>query len=255
VAFSLAACGIEEPSPTGEVLTWETGKGDSTSCTAVDQLSADLTVLRASTKGRAASASNTVPANFNIDGSRCNIVASEPYDGFDCQFYDVCEVVTLDCTSHLKQLVWNTPFTHRVQFERVYHMANATEDRYLSETMNCQVVEITTVTRDAALTDADAIGFYYDGHTTVIPRQQWKNVGSATLANGEAATLHAFGGLSVCWGGSFSSSRGAVEFKPFLLHRDDDTCYRNWDDVPQNYRIGLGDAPGEFDRSHELLKH
>ncbi len=246
-------------------FTWE-GKEDlfGGSCDEFHQASPDITVLNAQLIGRAAPSSNTVPADFNVDCGMCNVLRSEESNAYDCQFYDVCEEMTLDCTSQLERMT-GLPFLTEAVFDNVFYVSTTYDDdaptehagetihRYYSEGFNCSILEIVTVSRSDALPYADGIGFYYSGQVAYFPIENMYPIGEVTLANGEPGTLHRFGALALCWAGSMSSSAAGVsEFKPFMLFGDESTCYFNWDSVPENYRISVHTR--SFDRSGELLR-
>ena len=246
-------------------FTWE-GKEDlfGGSCDEFHQASADITVLSAQLIGRAAPSSNTVPADYNVDCDWCDVLRSEEAESYDCQFYDECLDMTLDCTSQLERMT-GLPFLTTAVFDNVRYVSTTYEEdaptehagetvsRYYAESFNCNILEIVTVSRSDALPWADGIGFYYSGQVAYFPIENMYPIGEVTLANGEPGTLHSFGALSLCWAGSMSSSSATVnEFKPFLLFGDESACYFNWDAVPENYRISVHTR--SFDRSGELLR-
>lgn len=251
------------PSTTSEVAEHLKGSkadfgGD---CEPVHQASRDITVLSARILGRFAPDTNTVPADFNVDCSRCDVLEQEETNGYDCQFYDVCVQQTLDCSSEISRLT-DMPFVNGAVFDNVYYVANQpSEDNgweghedWHSEGFNCSVLEITTAARSEALPTAATVGFWFDGEFTQLSLRDAMEVGTATFNTGEAATLHRFGAVAICWRGSVSSSMSTEhEFKPFLKYEGDDgRCYFNWDAVESNYRISS--FTREFDRSWELLQ-
>lgn len=232
------------------------GKADALDCNLVHESSQDISVLKAQTLGRIAPGSNTVTANYNVDVSECTVLAEQPGGGYDCQFYDDCKDMTVDCTDAITAetgLTTISEATFRVRYTKRTNPSGETAERYLSENFNCQQLEITTVTRTDALPFASGIGFYYDGHTAFVPASELEAIEEVTLANGESGTVHQFGGLTLCWAGSMSSSMSQVtNFKPFVVYEAGDTCYVGWDSVPENYRITV--STRFFDRSPELLQ-
>ena len=194
----------------------------------------------------------------------CDTLADREYDGHDCQFYDVCREIEVDCREELGRMT-GTTFLDTARFGNVVYTsvdvpadaprndAGRVVHDYHSERFNCGVVEIVTASRAAALPFAKAVGFYYGGDVSGFTPDALTKVGSVTLANGEAGVLHTFGALSLCWAGSMSSSgRQVDEFKPFMLFEHERTCYVSWDAVPSNYRFDVHTR--SFDRSGEVLR-
>jgi hypothetical protein len=269
-ALVVWGCGGEEKDKTIDPdQIFEPGKEDSLNdrigdCSVVHQTGKDITVLEAHLVGRFVPSTVTVPGDFNVDCSRCQVLESEPSNSYDCQFYDICETQTLDCTAELESLT-GLDFITEAVFYNVFHTvvtydddaptndAGQTVEKWYSEGFNCWVLQITTASRSAALEHADGIGFYYDGDFGYMPRNQLFPSGFATFKNGDEATLHEFGEVAVCWSGSMSSSMNAVyQFKPFMKFVSGDTCYLKWDYVPENYRISS--SIESFDRSAEILR-
>ncbi len=264
----VASCAVDvEDLSTGESVPPHLAKGgkadfgdDSSTCAYQHQASNDITVLSARISGRFAPDTNTVPADFNVPVDSCNIVDFREYDGFDCQFYDICEELTVDCTNQLERMTGLT-WINDARFDNVLHVADFGEgggpfasEKYYAEGMNCSVLEIRTVSRADALPHAVGMGFYMDGAFTYFDLRDVHPAGEVTLANGERGVIHEFGATTLCWAGSISSSMRDHEFKPFLRFdaEDTDTCYFNWDRVESNYVISSWTR--EFDRAHELLQ-
>ena len=119
---------------------------------------------------------------------------------------------------------------------------------------------MSVASKDAGLANSVGIGFWSarsaGGNQTAedsgrfISNNQLAPVGSATLLNGAAATLHEFVGVVNCaLSGSTPLSR---LFKPYMQFEGaDGTIYRNWDRA-SNYRIGPDVR--QFDRSADVLK-
>lgn len=125
-----------------------------------------------------------------------------------------------------------------------------------SSSFFCRVLRVTTVSRSAALANADGIGFFYSGYgtsTRFVPRAALKKLQDITLRDGSAAELHEFAGVANCWLGSSSSSMFAsYEFKPFMrFTTPSGDEYFNWDQVERNYRVSPMST--SFDRRAELL--
>ncbi len=226
----------------------------------VHQASPDITVLKAELIGRFAPDTNTVPADFNVDCSACNVLSSGPYSGHDCQFYDICEELTLDCRNELESMT-DMPFINGATFDNVVFLGDEPDEetsepgsgKYYAQGFNCSVLEITTASRADALPFARRLGFWLDGEFTEFSLHDLQPVGEAHFRNGELATLHRFGAVAICWSGSMSSSMaGSHEFKPYLRFEANDRCYVNWDAAEDNYRIS-SHIRG-FDRSHEVLQ-
>jgi hypothetical protein len=185
----------------------------------VDQDKADITVVRAST------------GPLTLDTTTC-----KPING------------ALDCTEALAASA-NAPSFHKFLLP-----ANG-------NTQGCVLVRVTTASKTAAITNTDGVGFWSSQRTggdlaagdsgRFVPKAQMKQVGTATLLNGGAATLHEFVGVSNCGGGADAPSR---VFKPYMQFEgaQDGTIFRNWD-LAANYRIGP-DVP-QFDRSNDVLNH
>jgi hypothetical protein len=266
---ALATAGCGSPDETTNVDHFEpplvempsSDKADGARCDhTTHQASPDITVLSARTLGRAAPSTNTVPADFNIDLSRCDVISDVPYDGYDCQFYDACRELSLDCSAELAETTGGH-FVGSARFDNVIYVRSDGEpdrggqayEKYYSESFNCQVVEIVTASRAKALPFASALGMYFGSRLSLIPAKGLDAAGTVTLANGEEGTLHRFTGLGLCWSGSMSGSARQVEqFKPFMLFEDGGACWANWDQVPENYRISV--QTQAFDRAGEILK-
>ncbi len=230
----------------------------------VHQPSADITVLEVGTIGRAAPGSNTVPATFDVDVGACDVLAEAPYDGYDCQFYDDCRALDVDCSNELGHMT-NAPFLGRAAFHNVIYTrkdvphdapsndAGRSVERYHHEGFNCSVLEVITLSRADALPFARGLGFYYDREVNFFGTDELQPVGNVVLESGEAGVMHRFAGLTNCWSGSVSSSMSSVtEFKPFMLFEDGGACWLNWDKAPHNHRV----TPRHrfFDRSSELIR-
>ena len=257
------APGSDPGAPDDSLVTAAASVFEEWPCQQVHQASPDITVLRVEDLGRAAPGTNTVPATFNVDCSQCTVQSSEASGSYDCQFYDECLDLELDCTDELEQLTglpMVTSATFDVWYTRVAYEENAptehageTVERYYSEDFNCRVLDIVTASRTDALPYASGIGFYFAGEVTYFPMSDLASAGEVTLANGESGTLHDFGALTICWRGSMSSSSSArYEFKPFMMFEADGACYFNWDAVPENYLVSSGVSA--FDRSVDVLR-
>ncbi len=280
LGLALCSCGSDECScPAAEGEAGEAGcpvndrlkagkadflNGLDDTCEYVHQSSNDLTLLKAELVGRAAPSSNTVPADFNVDCSKCVVLSEEESSAYDCQFYDVCKELSIDCKAELESMT-GMPFITDASFDRVSYVKTSgypggpegppreAHESYYTEQFNCQVLEITVASRDPALPEAKGIGFWFEDAFSFIAKDKLVEVGTATLKDGTAATLHKFGALAVCWRGSMSSSSSAVyEFKPFMKFEAEGKCYFNWDTVADNYLISS--SVKSIDRSAEVLE-
>jgi hypothetical protein len=189
--------------------------------TVVNQDRDDVTVIRAAT------------TPLVLDTSKCT-----PTD-----------LSSIDCTDALAQVA-QAPSFHRVVLG------------VSSGISGCALVRVTTASKDTGLTNSSGIGFWStlaaggnqaaenSGH--FVAKSQLKAVGTATLLNGAAATLHEFVGIANCAVGS-SDSLSRL-FKPYMQFEGaaDGKIYRNWD-LGSNYRIGRDVA--QFDRSADVLRH
>jgi outer membrane protein assembly factor BamB len=155
---------------------------------------------------------------------------------------------SVDCAEELASR-FNRPAFHRVLFSAGQSISG------------CAVVRVTTAGKDAGLTTATGIGFYSaqaaagnranDDVGLFVPKGRLKSVRTATLLNGEKATLHEFVGVANCdAGGSGALSR---LFKPYMEFpsANDGRIFRNWD-LAEKYRVG-GDVT-QFDRSGDVLR-
>jgi hypothetical protein len=138
-------------------------------------------------------------------------------------------------------------------FHRVVVTAN-------SSLSGCALLRVTTASKDTGLANATGIGFWSaaaaDGNQAAensgrfIPKAELKSVGSATLANGAAATLNEFVGVANCP----LAPVGATSrlFKPYMQFAGPDgRTFRNWD-LAENYRISPTIL--QFDRSNHVLR-
>lgn len=187
--------------------------------TVVDQNKDDITVLKAQLHGPP-----------KIDRGKCESV--NPHN--------------IDCTVALEQ-AHGAPSLHEVIVPNNYDFAG------------CQVMRVTTASKEGGITNADSVGFWSaeatEGFETTnsgrtFPKTSLKRVGNGVLKNGANALFHEFIGMASCELGPTSAFR---LFKPFMDFRSDQEqkMYRNWD-LAQNYRIGREIT--QFDRSGELLQ-
>jgi len=186
----------------------------------VDQDSDDVTVVRASTSPLA------------LDINKC-----KPADGG-----------AIDCTDALFNSL-QVPSFHRLVLPANGNLAG------------CSLIRVVTASKNGGLANTTGIGFWSSQQTRgslaaensgrFVPKAQLKAAGTATLLNGEPATLHEFVGVANCGGGADAPSR---LFKPYMRFEGvpDGTVFRNWD-LATNYRIGP-DVP-RFDRSNDVLRH
>lgn len=187
----------------------------------VDQARDDVTVLRAATS----------PLNLNT--TQCTAI----------------DDTSVDCTAALVQATGGAPAFHRVVLATGQDVAG------------CAVVRVTTASKDTGLAAASGIGFWSsqaaDGNLAAedsgrfVPSAALRAVGSATLRNGAAATLHEFVGVTNCpLGGGSAMAR---LFKPYMQFEGtpDGRTFRNWD-LADNYRISR--IITTFDRSAEVLR-
>jgi hypothetical protein len=186
----------------------------------INQNRDDVTVLRAATEA------------LTIQTSQC-----QPIDP-----------ASVDCTNAIAQAA-GAPAFHRIVMAVNQPVAG------------CALVKVTTVSKNTGLADASGIGFWSamaaDGNQApensgrFIAPAQLKSVGTATLKNGAAATLHEFVGISNCpIGANGSMSR---LFKPYMQFENapNGDIHRNWD-VAENYRISRTIL--QFDRSNDVLE-
>jgi hypothetical protein len=152
---------------------------------------------------------------------------------------------TVDCTAALEQK-YGAPSIHSVIVPKSYNFAG------------CNLLRITTASKQGALTETSGIGWYAAEATAgsqamtsgrFITPDKFKQSGTATLKVGGVAVLHAFIGVANC-----SVEQGSADrlFKPYMQFDNggDGNVYRNWDRA-QNYRISR--AFPQFDRSADVL--
>ena len=85
-----------------------------------------------------------------------------------------------------------------------------------------------------------------------VPTDRLKPVGTATLRNGEQATLHEFVGVANCpAGGAGALSRLFKPYMEFDAGERRKDLFHNWD-LASNYRIGADVT--QFDRSSDVLR-
>jgi transcription elongation factor Elf1 len=228
----------------------------------VDQVASDITVLKAELIGDIKPSSSYMQATYKLDCSQCEVLTSQ--DVYN-ESYDEYKEMSIDCKNELEKMT-DLPFVSDAVFERVYYtamtypedhydvsVAGQTVEEYFSEYINCSILQITTASRADEYAVASGIGFYYYGQINFIPAEELVPAGEVTLKDGTPGILHHFGAIAVCWAGSMSSStNNDYDFKPFLTFVDGDTCYSNWDVVPDNYVISS--SVNSFDRSSEVLQ-
>jgi hypothetical protein len=186
----------------------------------VNQDRADVTVVRATTTPLA------------VDRAQCDAI-----DG-----------LTVDCTAALSAST-TLPAFHQL-------VLTASGD-----VSACRLLRVTTASKSTGLANASGIGFWsaqaaagnMANHNagTFVVKSQLKPAGTATLADGSAATLHEFIGVANC-----GAADGVVFerlFKPYMQFEGaaDGKIYRNWD-LAENYRISP--TITQFDRSKDVLR-
>ncbi len=187
----------------------------------VNQSSDDVTVVRASTEP------------LTLNRSLCTAIDAD----------------TADCSAALKQAAGGAPGFHQTTLSNNNNLAG------------CVLLRVTTASKSTGLANSTGIGFWSataaggnqapENSGLFIPKAQFKFVGTATLLNGAAATLHEFAGLANCsTNGGESLSR---LFKPYMQFEGgaEGKIFRNWD-LAENYRIAP-DA-GNFDRSGDVIR-
>jgi len=187
----------------------------------VNQNRDDVTVVRASTSPVA------------LDTAQCTPV----------------DAGSVDCTEALAQSTGGAPALHRVVVGAGQSLAG------------CALLRVTTASKDTGLANASGVGFWSaqgaagniapENSGRFVPKAAMKAVGTATLRNGAASTLHEFVGLSNCPLGNGTSFERL--FKPYMQFEGaaDGRIFRNWD-LAENYRISA--AITQFDRSAEVLR-
>lgn len=140
----------------------------------------------------------------------------------------------------------------------------------------CELVEIRTITRDAALASPvfNGIGFFFrsgDYADTAdqgrfVAKDRLHAVGHVTLKDGSPATVHRFIAKGMCMGtggNGDSIYHRNFNFRPFAQFKvnegSDSSYYNVWDNVATDYRLGHSKFPSSawtksFDRQNELLK-
>ena len=125
----------------------------------------------------------------------------------------------------------------------------------------CQLLRVTTAAKSAGLPASLGIGFYSSDTTNgqfsadrgrLVPSNELKAVGNATLKSGEAAVLHQFAALVNCEVGPGASA--AKQLKPYMDFAGGPprTVYRNWDLIAGNY--ALGGQTAQLDRGPDVLR-
>src|SRR5262249_21169828 len=121
----------------------------------------------------------------------------------------------------------------------------------------CNLLRVTTASKQTGLADATGIGWYAADATAgqqamtvgrFVAKDQLKPKRTAKLKSGAPALLHEFVGVANCPAGQGSLDR---LFKPYMQFENaPDKIYRNWD-LAKNYRISR--AFPQFDRSGDVL--
>jgi hypothetical protein len=187
----------------------------------VDQTRDDVQLVRAAVQG-----------TVTVDIARCRPDVSN----------------TFDCTQEL-QRVAEAPSLERVTVPAGYNFAG------------CQLLRVTTATKNTALPDALGIGFYAADTTSaqlssdrgrLIPKSEFKSVGDAVLKNGQPAVLHEFVATVNCE--VAPGTAAGKQFKPYaeFVGGPPRTLYHNWDPITDNYAVG--GQTTQLDRSAEVLQ-
>ncbi|MFO0677421.1 MAG: hypothetical protein U0169_12880 [Polyangiaceae bacterium] len=178
----------------------------------------------------------------------------------------------VDCTdAFVSKLAWpgakKSPAFDTIRFQ-VSHDTQANVS-YTDPDM-CTLVELRTVTKDAALDSPTfaGIGFHTSRGPSFVAKADLHAVGHTTLKSGEAATVHRFVGISTCISGAHNSTSGNMyqtfAFKPYarfdLSPGEGDASFRVWESTA-DHRIGRswpGATPvvnsNGFDRQDDLLQ-
>lgn len=152
----------------------------------------------------------------------------------------------IDCTAVLARQV-GAPSLHAVVVPSDYTFAG------------CNLLRVTTASKQTGLANATGIGWYAAEATAgsqamtsgrFVPKEQLKQIGTATLKSGAPALLHEFIGVANCPAGQGSLDRLFKPYMQFETAPDDGNIYRNWD-LAENYRISR--AFPQFDRSTDVL--
>jgi hypothetical protein len=187
----------------------------------VNQERDDVTVVRASTS----------PLTLNT--AQCT-----PIDG-----------TSVDCTAELAKAAGGAPALHRVVLGTGQSQAG------------CALLRVTTASKDTGLANATGIGFWSaqgaagnlaaENSGRFVDKAAFRAIGTATLRNGAAATLHEFVGVSNCALDNGASLERL--FKPYIQFEGaaDGKVFRNWD-LAENYRISV--TITQFDRSGDVLR-
>jgi len=155
---------------------------------------------------------------------------------------------SLDCTAELQRAA-GAPALERLLVPPGYGFTG------------CQLARVTVASKTGALASMLAIGFYASdvtaGQFSVDHGRRslavdLKAIGTATLKNGQAVTLHQFAGIVNC--SLATDTRSELRLKPYMEFEGPPkrTLYRNWDPVPNNHV--LGGTVTQIDRRDEILQ-
>ncbi|MCA2960550.1 MAG: hypothetical protein IOD12_09870 [Silvanigrellales bacterium] len=206
----------------------------------VDSVGSDVSVLKAYLTGLNVGTTRTSGASISLNVENCAKLGN---DGLH-------EMV--NCNAEFRTLMEGIAGHMNYPLAADVLLQVETASRFSS--YYCSLMEIQTVTPQAALPGLSGIGFSFQGTLKTTPGHELSQVNTVKLKDGRSAAVHAFLAPVGCWAGSVtSSSRRVYEFKPFALFNGmDGNAYRVWDAAQQNYGVSLGGVRG-FDRSAELL--
>ncbi len=154
-----------------------------------------------------------------------------------------------------------------IHFSLTRRLADSSHTTYIDPDF-CDRIEVRVVARDAATHAASftGLGFSTSRGETFTPKSELQPVGHVNLANGDAATVYRFAGISTRISSAHSSTSGNLyqtfAFKPYAAFDAGNTRYRVWDAINGDYHLGRSwpgaqptiDSKG-FDRQAELLAH
>lgn len=155
-----------------------------------------------------------------------------------------------DCTEALKEAAGGAPSFHEAVLTNANNLAG------------CVLVRITTASKNSGLANSVGVGFWSttaaggnlapEDSGLFVQKAQLKNVGTATLKNGAAATLHEFSGIANCTAAGGGESLIRL-FKPFMQFEGgaEGKVFRNWD-LAENYSVGAGVTV--IDRRNAILQ-
>lgn len=206
--------------------------------------------------------------DLQLARTACPIVRDETFGSGTVEHHVQCDR-EIEQKARLSGFTQDSPLVNE---GALYTYGEEGPNHFYAISGECELVEMRTVLRDAALNAATftGVGFYLaGGFSTIDNRSQFfvakdrlHAVGHVRLADGAPATVHRFIARGSCFetgGNGDSLAHRHFELRPFAQYGEGGNDFKVWDQVPADYKLGfVFESPQShfvqgFDRQNELL--